>query len=51
MAQYGKLPGSWNWLTIKVEGSLYYYSPNKVVPIVFAVIYAVSGLVHFLPNC
>ena len=28
-------------------GSVYYYAPNKVAPIVFAVLFTISGVVHF----
>jgi hypothetical protein len=30
-----------------VDGSLYYYAPNKGGPIAFAVLFAASGFVHF----
>jgi len=29
------------------EGSVYYYAPNKVAPIIFAVLFTLSGIVHF----
>jgi hypothetical protein len=31
-----------------VEGSVYYYAPNKVAPAVFAALFAVSGVIHFM---
>lgn len=29
------------------EGSIYYYAPNKVAPIFFAIMFTLSGMVHF----
>jgi membrane protein DedA with SNARE-associated domain len=34
-------------MTQYVDGSLYYYAPNKVAPIVFSVLFCLSGLLHF----
>jgi hypothetical protein len=31
-----------------VPGSVYYYAPDKVAPIVFAVLFAISGVIHFM---
>ncbi|KAF2672482.1 hypothetical protein BT63DRAFT_452989 [Microthyrium microscopicum] len=31
-----------------VDGSVYYYAPNKVAPAIFAVLFAISGVVHFI---
>ncbi|KAI9864761.1 MAG: hypothetical protein M1824_004668 [Vezdaea acicularis] len=33
-------------MTGQVDGSLWYYAPNKVAPIVFAVLIAISGVLH-----
>jgi len=34
-------------MTQYVDGSLYYYAPNKVAPIVFSVLFCGSGIIHF----
>lgn len=34
-------------MTQYVDGSLYYYAPNKVAPIVFSALFCLSGLLHF----
>lgn len=31
----------------KVDGSYYFYAPNKAAPIFFAVAFAASGILHF----
>ena len=33
-----------------VEGSLWFYAPNKAAPIVFAVLFGISGLLHIWQN-
>lgn len=30
-----------------MEGSLYYYAPNKGAPVVFAILFTASGFYHF----
>jgi hypothetical protein len=34
-------------MTQYAEGSLFYYDPNKVAPIVFSALFILSGLLHF----
>ncbi len=34
-------------MTQYAEGSLFYYAPNKVAPIVFSALFLLSGLLHF----
>jgi hypothetical protein len=30
-----------------VDGSIYYYAPNKVAPVIFTVLFFSSGMIHF----
>lgn len=34
-------------MTQYAEGSLFYYAPNKVAPIIFSALFLLSGLLHF----
>lgn len=40
-----------NTLIMTAEGSLWYYAPNKIAPIVFAVLFFISGIMHVYQAC